>query len=316
MLISMGLILIGFVLLYYGAEGLVKGSSSLALRLKITPLAIGLTVVAFGTSMPEMIVSIKSSLTNHGDISIGNVLGSNIFNIAVILGISSLVRPLHIKYQLVKYDAPIMILVSFLFLFFFRDFQISRFEGAIFFILFVIYTIANFYVSKKEYFKEKVHEVKESDYPRYKHIYIEILLIIGGLVLLVLGANYLINGSIKIARFFGISEAIIGLTIIATGTSLPELATSVVAAMHKESDIAVGNIIGSCIFNILSILGVASLIMPISGAGISMVDVAVMIATSVILLPLLYTGWKLNRGEGTFLLCIYGAYLFYLFQKI
>ena len=316
MFISIGIILIGLVLLYYGAEGLVKGSSSLALRLKITPLAIGLTVVAYGTSMPEMVVSVKTALSHQGAISIGNVVGSNIFNIAVILGISSMICPLRIKYQIVRYDAPIMILTALLFLFFFRNFEISRFEGATFFSLVVLYTIANFYFSKKDYKKERgEHEAKESDYPKYKNIYIEVLFILGGLALLIFGSNCLINGSVKIAKIFGLSEAFIGLTIIAAGTSLPELATSVVASFRNEPDIAVGNIVGSNIFNILSILGVASLISPINGAGISMVDVFVMIAASIILLPLLYTGFKLNRWEGAFLLLIYGIYFSYLFNK-
>lgn len=312
MVMSLFAMLAGLVLLYFGAEGLVRGSSSLALRLGISPLVIGLTVVAYGTSMPELVVSIKAALIGQGAIAIGNVVGSNIFNIAVILGIAALIYPMKVQRQLVRLDTPVMILVSFLFLFFFQDLTVSRVEGGILFIGILTYTIGNLYFARRESVKKAQEELKEALPKHSGSLGTDILFIAGGFGLLILGANFLVEGAISFARLIGISEAVIGLTIVAAGTSLPELATSVVAAMKKESDIAIGNIVGSNIFNILCILGVASLIKPIDGTGISMIDVYVMIVVAVALLPILKTDFLLDRKEGCALLIGYGVYLYYL----
>lgn len=306
---------LGLVLLYFGAEGLVRGSSSLALRLRVSPLVIGLTVVAYGTSMPEMVVSVKTAITHQGGISIGNVVGSNIFNIAVILGISSLIAPLKIKLQVIRIDTPIMFFTAVLFFLLFRDLTIDRLEGAFFLFLVVLYTYGNFYFSRRAGKRAETEFSDTLGVAHYKNAWIESAFIVGGLALLITGANLLVNGAIGVARHFQVSEAVIGLTIVAAGTSLPELATSLVAAVRKESDIAVGNIVGSNIFNILAILGIAPLISPIYGAGISMIDVYVMMGVSLLLLPMLRTGFKLSRFEGVFLLGIYGGYLYYLLSR-
>ncbi|MBN1515567.1 calcium/sodium antiporter [Candidatus Sumerlaeota bacterium] len=313
MLMNFLLLFTGFVLLYFGAEGLVRGSSSLASRLGMSALVIGLTIVAYGTSMPEMVVSVKTSLNGQGSIAIGNVVGSNIFNIAVILGITALIHPLKVKLQIIKYDTPIMIGTTIIFLFFFADSFISRLEGAIFFTGIVIYTAVNLIMAKKD-----PSQIGETDTGNAKlnSLAAEISFIAGGMLLLVLGSKWLVDGAIGVAQHFGISEAIIGLTIIAAGTSLPELATSVIAAIRKEPDIAIANIIGSNIFNILSIVGTSALISPIDGTGISVIDSLVMLAVSLMLLPLLRSGYNLGRIEGFCLLAGYIAYLAYLILYI
>ncbi|MBN1291890.1 MAG: calcium/sodium antiporter [Candidatus Latescibacteria bacterium] len=312
MFINIGLILIGFIVLFAGAEGLVRGSSSLALRLGISPLVIGLTVVAFGTSMPELVVSIKTAITHHGSIAVGNVVGSNIFNIAVILGISALICPMKVKIQLVRLDAPVMITVSLLFWFIFRDFHISRTEGIVLFSGIILYTLGNFLLARRESDTKNTSGIEEIIPGTMKHISSDFLFIIGGLGLLIAGSHALVEGASGLARLLGVSEAVIGLTIIAAGTSLPELATSVVAAFRREPDIAIGNVVGSNIFNILCILGASSLIAPLDGAGIRMTDIYVMLGTSILLLPLLRTGFVLQRWEGSVLVGVYGVYLYFL----
>ncbi|MBN2012865.1 calcium/sodium antiporter [candidate division KSB1 bacterium] len=306
-------IMIGLLCLYLGAEALVNSSSSLAKRLHISPLIIGLTIVAFGTSMPELIVSIKTSLSGHGAISIGNVVGSNIFNIAVILGVSALICPIQSHIKLIRIDTPIMILVSILFAFFFHDRQLGRFEGAILFTGIIIYTFLSFYLSKRSS-QQEVTEIESelSSFKIFRNIYIELAGILIGLALLIFGANMLIDGSIRIAQQLEISEAVIGITIVASGTSLPELATSLVAAIRRNSDIAIGNVIGSNIFNILSILGISSLLSPINTPDIRMINIYVMLLFSIILLPFIRTSFKLSRWEGASLFAAYGAYISYL----
>ena len=309
------LLIIGIALLYLGAEGLIRGASSVSLRWGLSPLFIGLTIVAFGTSAPELVVSIEAAVKMHGAISIGNVVGSNIFNIAVILGLSALICPLKIHRQLVIIDMPILIGVSVLFFLFFLDFQVSRFEGLIFFLGIVGYTIFSLIYAKKQ-FQKGIELIHEDDIPKpTQSVTMDFIFIAGGLGALIAGSHLFVDGSIRLARILNISEAVIGLTIVSIGTSLPELATSVVAAIRKEADIAVGNIVGSNIFNILSILGIASLIKPIDGTGIAMTDMFVMIMTAVILLPLMRTGFSIKRLEGALLLLVYAGYLFYLWPK-
>lgn len=308
------LITLGLVLLYFGAEGLVRGSASLAYRLQVSPLIIGLTIVAFGTSMPEMVVSTQTAVNGQGDLSIGNVVGSNIFNIAFILGLAAIIRPLKIKLQLVRIDTPIMILTAVIFYLFFLDSRLERWEGLILFGLIILYTLLNLYFGKNQK-RQQIDADSVVVPPTLKHVYWEILLIAGGLVTLVIGANALIKGSVELARRIGLSEAVIGLTIVAAGTSLPELATSVVAAFRKESDIAVGNVVGSNIFNILGILGLSAILAPIQGRGISPVDIYLMLAVSIALLPLMWTGFTLKRWEGTLLILSYCSYIFYLLTK-
>ena len=309
------LLIIGLTLLYFGAEGLVKGAASLSLRLGIQPLTIGLTVIAFGTSLPELFVSLKSALSHYGSISIGNVVGSNIFNIAVIIGLAALIQPLQIQVQLIRWDTPVMIGVALIFVFFFRDLFISRGEGVIFTIMILLYTILNGYFAQRESRKKNLAKAGEAIPRQTDSIWLDGILIISGLLILILGSNVLVNNAVKLAHTLGVGEAVIGLTIVAAGTSLPELATSLIAALKKEPEIAIGNIVGSNIFNILCIVGLASLIAPTECTGISSIDIWTMVGLSALLFPIMISGLKISRGEGILLILIYIGYLTWLLSN-
>ncbi|MDY6833425.1 MAG: calcium/sodium antiporter [Chloroflexota bacterium] len=308
-------LIVGIAFLSLGADRLVRGSSSIALRLGLSPLVIGLTIVAFGTSMPELVVSSQAALDRHGEIALGNVIGSNIFNIAVILGLTALIQPLKVNLQVLRLDMPAMIFTSLLFVLFFRDHSINRGEGLILFLGILGYTALTFYLARREAKKGSELVYQESIPSKGKKVTTDLLWIATGFSLLILGSHLFVQGSIDLARMWGVSEAIIGLTIVALGTSLPELATSLVAALHKEVDIAIGNIVGSNLFNLLCILGISSLLMPVEGTAISAVDIGMMIGTAVLLLPFMWTGFALSRWEGLVLLCGYSGYLFYLWPK-
>lgn len=308
----------GIALLYYGAEFLIKGGVSIALKLKISALVIGLTLVAFGTSFPELVVSIDASLKGSGDISIGNVTGSNICNIALILGLSALIAPLPVHKQLLKLDVWLMLGSSILLaIFHYFTKGVNRWQGGIFFAGVMTYTLWSIYAGRKaEANKSDAEKAAENDaVGKIIPLYLSVIFVIGGLAALICGAKCFVNAAVFIAKAAGISEAVIGLTIVAVGTSLPELATSVVAAIKGEQDIAIGNVVGSNIFNILCILGIAPLIAPIKSAGISMVDMLTMIAVSLALIPIMLTGMKISRKEGGFLLLVYIGYTLYLFCK-
>jgi len=315
MLIPILLVVLSLLVLTAGAEGLVRGSASIALRAGLTPLVIGLTVVAFGTSSPELVVSLKASFLGQGDLAIGNVVGSNIFNIGIILGITALVCPVAVKLQIVKIDAPVMIAVAIILPLLLLDGTLSRSEAGLLFAGLIAYTAFNVWLAKKETSAAIADEYAEGIPPKSKHWIWDVGFLVGGLVLLVLGSNLLVTNCITIARSLGVSEAIIGLTIVAAGTSMPELATSVVAAIRKEPDIAIGNIVGSNIFNILGILGVSGLVAPIAVTNIQVTDYLVMIGISVLLLPLLWTGLRVRRIEGSLLLACYFGYLYMLWPK-
>jgi len=309
------LLILGLTTLTFGAEGLVRGSASFAIRLGLTPLIIGLTIVAFGTSTPELVVSLGASLSNQADISIGNVVGSNIFNIGIILGLTALLCPVKVSLQVIKHDCPIMIAVSLLALFLITEGTISRLAGIVLFTALVAYTGFTIWLAKREVSAEIERQFQDGVPSQSKSLYIDLLFIVGGLLLLVAGSRLLVVSATDIARVMGISEAVIGLTIIAAGTSMPELATSIVAALRRQPDIAVGNVVGSNIFNILGILGVASIAKPLSATGITKLDLWVMVVFSIALLPLLYTDLKLQRWEGGLLLLGYGAYLWVLWPS-
>ena len=309
------LLIIGLTLLYFGAEGLVKGAASLSLRLGIQPLTIGLTVIAFGTSLPELFVSLKSALSHYGSISIGNVVGSNIFNIAIIIGLAALIQPLQIKVQLIRWDTPVMIGVALIFVFFFRDLFISRGEGVIFTTMILLYTILNGYFAQRESRKKNLAREGEAIPRQTGSIWLDGILIISGLLILILGSNVLVNNAVKLAHTLGVGEAVIGLTIVAAGTSLPELATSLIAALKKEPEIAIGNIVGSNIFNILCIVGLTSLIAPTECTGISSIDIWTMVGLSALLFPIMISGMKISRGEGILLILIYIGYLAWLLSN-
>ena len=307
----------GLALLVGGAEFLIKGASKLAATIGISPLVIGLTVVAFGTSAPELAVSINASLHGQADIALGNVVGSNICNILLILGVSSLIAPLVVAQQLVRLDVPIMIGVSALLLFFGIDGQLNRSDGVILFLGGLAYTVFLLYQSRKE----KDQGVLE-EYANFgtrslsiKETTLNLILFGGGALTLVVGSQMLVNSAITIARAFAVDELIIGLTVIALGTSLPELATSVMASIRGERDIAVGNVIGSNIFNILVVLGLTSVV---SEDGINIIpsamtfDMPVMLAVAVMCLPIFFTDNEVSRREGSLLLIYYLLYVGYL----
>jgi cation:H+ antiporter len=308
------LFILGLVFLVVGAESLVKGASRLADAVGISPLVIGLTVVAFGTSAPEMAVSAMASLDGQPDLAMGNVVGSNIFNVLFILGISALITPLAVSKQLIRLDVPLMIVVSLVLVAFAWDGGIQFWEAAFLFIGIVTYTVFLIRESRRETAEAR----QEGDEPIATtpgFYLVNIALIVGGLGLLVLGSQWLVDASILFATYIGVSERVIGLTIVAAGTSLPELATSVMASIRGERDIAVGNVVGSNIFNILAVLGLSGMLSADGltvAAGTMSLDIPVMVATAVVCLPLFFTGFKISRLEGAFFVVSYAAYTTYL----
>ena len=307
----------GLAVLVGGGELLVRGASKLAAAMRISPLVIGLTVVAFGTSAPELAVSVQASLAGSADLAIGNVVGSNIFNVLFILGLSALIIPLVVASEFIRRDVPIMIGVSALLLALSLDGNIGRIDGAILFAGIVAYTWWCIRASRKESQPVQEEFAKEwpAESPGVSSMWINFALIFGGLVLLVAGSTWLLDGAVTIAKSFGVSELIIGLTIIAAGTSLPEVATSVIAAIKGERDIAVGNVVGSNIFNILCVLGLSGMLSP-AGVGVSEAalkfDIPVMIAVAIACWPIFVTGHLIARWEGAVFFLYYVAYTVYL----
>lgn len=318
MLGSILLLVAGLVVLVLGAEFLVKGSARLATAIGISPLVVGLTVVAFGTSAPELAVSVTSAFRGQPDLAVGNVVGSNIFNILVILGLAALITPLVVAQQLVRFDVPVMIGVSVLVLVLSLDGGLGRFDGMLLFGGAIAYTTFLIRQSRRESAAVAEEHAKEFGEPEKQGAaWLKNLSFVAcGIAGLVVGSHWLVEGSLVIARHFGISELIIGLTIISVGTSLPEVATSVVAALRGERDIAVGNAVGSNIFNILSVLGLASFVAP---AGIAVdraalvFDIPVMIAIAIAALPVFFSGYRISRLNGAMFLAYYAVYLGYLF---
>jgi cation:H+ antiporter len=308
-------IIASLVLLYFGAEGLVRGSASLALRFGLTPLVVGLTVVAMGTSMPEVMVSVKATLAGRGDLAVGNVVGSNLFNIGVILGLTALLSPMKVQFQLIKIDLPIMVAVSLGLVAILWDGSVGRVEGAALFGGLIIYIVGNIWLARRTATKEVENEFAEGVPARSGSLLLDGLFILGGLGILVIGARLLTDNSVALARSFGVTEAVIGLTIVAAGTSVPELAASIVAAMKKEPDIALGNVIGSNIFNILGILGIASMVAPLTAPDISRFDLWAMVAIAAALIPILWTGLRVTRTEGAMLFAAYCGYVYFLWPK-
>jgi cation:H+ antiporter len=311
--------LLGLFALTVGAEMLVRGASRIASLLGISPLVVGLTVVAFGTSSPELAVGVGAAWLGQGDIAVGNVVGSNIFNVLVILGLSAMIVPLAVAQQLVRFDVPLLIGCSFLLAFLAADGLIDRTDGALLFIGVIAYSSFLVWQGRKVRDSKVISEYA-SAHPSSvaKHWLINLSLVLSGLVLLVLGAGWLVDAAVIFARHFGVSELVIGLTVVAAGTSLPEVAASVVAAVKGERDIAVGNAIGSSIYNLLLVLGATGLIAP---AGIAVAqsvqnfDLPVMIAVSVACLPILFTGYRISRWEGAVFLAYYLGYTAYVVMK-
>jgi len=311
------LFIVGLLFLIIGAEALVRGASRLAAVLGISPLVIGLTVVAFGTSSPELAVSIKSALSGQASIAVGNVVGSNIFNVLFILGLSALIVPLVVAQQLVRLDVPLMIVLSVIVLAMSLDESLSRVDGLMLIAGLVIYIWFLIAQSRRESIEVREEYAREFGTKSVaKGIWGKnIGLIVGGLVLLVIGSRWLVDSAVAFAEYLGVSELVVGLTIVAAGTSLPEVVTSVIAAIRGERDIAVGNVVGSNLFNIMGVLGLASIIAPtgidVSPAVIGF-DIPVMIGVALVCLPIFFTGGVISRQEGLLLLGYYVAYTLYL----
>jgi cation:H+ antiporter len=303
----------GFVLLFLGAEMLVRGASRLAALLGIPPVVVGLTVVAFGTSAPELAVSLLAARSGDGGISVGNVVGSNIINILLILGIASIIRPLDIHSRVVWRDVPVMLAVSLLALGLAWDGVLGLTDGVV-----LSAGLLVFLASMAKGAQEEEPDAPLPEERRGAVAVLQLVLVAVSLVLLVLGSRWLVDGATGLARRVGLSELVIGLTLVAAGTSLPELATSVVAAMRNERDIAVGNIVGSNVFNLLAVLGLSAVVArtPLQVPQASLrLDFPFMIGSAGLCLVFFYTGRRLSKWEGLFFLAAYAAYLGILFQR-
>jgi cation:H+ antiporter len=308
---------LGLAVLVVGANWLVKGASRLAAAAGVSALVIGLTVVAFGTSAPELAVSVQSAWSGQSDMAVGNVVGSNIFNVLFILGASALITPLLVAQQLVRRDVPIMIVLSTGLWLIGRDGQLTLVDGLAMVAMLVVYTVWIIRVSRRE--TKAVEAEYEAEYGAAEATKTSVLANVGfvlaGLAMLVIGSNWLVDGAVAFARWAGVDEVTVSLTIVAAGTSLPEVATSITAAIRGERDIAVGNVVGSNIFNILSVLGLSAVVSP-GGLAVSPAmehfSIPVMIAVAVACLPVFARGWTIPRWQGALFLLYYAAYAAYL----
>lgn len=309
----------GLAFLILGAEMLVRGSSKLALSFGVPPLIVGLTLVAYGTSTPELIVSVQAALAGKPDIAVSNIVGSNIFNVLFILGISAMIAPLVVHLKLIKTEVPIMIAVSALFYLLVLDGNFGRLDGVLFFLGIILYTWVTIKQSKNE-----SHDIKKEyeqgigargNQMTGSKVLLLLVLIAGGLALLVVGGRWLVEGAVMLARQAGVSELIIGLTIVAAGTSLPEVATSILATIRGERDIAIGNVVGSNIYNLLAIMGLTGILSPNGvpvAASLEALDIPFMTAVAVACLPVFVSGNQINRWEGAVFLSYYILYTTYL----
>lgn len=325
-LMTIILLIIGLGLLVGGAELLVRGASRVAVTVGISPLVVGLTVVSFGTSAPELAVGIQSAWAGEANIALGNVIGSNIFNVLVVLGACAAIIPLTVSRQLIRRDVPILIGATLLMLLFGMDGLLGRFDGLLLTICLLAYTGFTIWQSRREMAHESNLDGRADapadtdDVPlpvkTPRALLVNLGLIIAGLGMLVVGAEWLVDGAVALATFFGVSSLIIGLTVVAVGTSLPEVATSIVAALRGERDMAVGNVVGSSIFNIFAILGLTSLVAP-AGIAVPMAaiqfDIPVMLLVALACLPIFFTGLVISRHEGILLLGYYVLYTLFLF---
>lgn len=317
-MLSTILFIAGLILLIKGADFLVNGASSIAKKMNISDLVVGLTIVAFGTSAPELFVNIYASINGNTEIAIGNIVGSNICNILLILGISAIIYPLSVKKNTIWKEIPLTLLAAILILLMASDrfidnaetSFISRIDGLVLIAFFVIFLYYAFSTAKEESDESDSTEViKQYSYS------VSALMILGGLIALVLGGKWMVDSAVELATYLGISKSVIGLTVVAIGTSLPELATSAMAAYKKKSDIAIGNVVGSNIFNTFWILGLSSFISPLPFSEINIPDLYVNILASLLLFGFLFIGKKhmLEKWQGWLFLLMYAGYIVYLF---
>ncbi len=305
MLLQFLLLAVGFVMLVKGADWFVDGASGIAEKFRIPPLIIGLTIVAMGTSAPEAAVSITATLKGTADITVGNIVGSNILNVLVILGLSAVITPLAVGKSTVRYELPFLIGITVLLLLLGLDGTVSLTDGLILLLFFALYLTYLFVMAKKG-----MAEIEESD--KHLKLWQALLATAVGLALVIYGSDLTVDAASAIARMLGLSERFIGLTIVALGTSLPELVTSVTAARKGSADIAIGNIVGSNVFNILFVVGLSSLVRPVPFAANFRVDLLVALAAVVFLLLASFRKRKLNRVDGAIMLAGYAAYFVYL----
>lgn len=317
MLLSILYILVGVVVVLWGADRLTEGAVGVAERLHIPQLVIGLTIVAIGTSMPEFCVSFVSALKGTADLAVGNVVGSNIFNSLMIVGITAMVAPMTILKNTVRLDIPFALLASIILAAFCYDGELTRLDAGILFGLFVVFMFITLQHAKRGEKKEESEENEEAkeqgeEMPVWKIV----LLILVGLACLVLGSNVFVDGATKVATALGISDAVIGLTVVAMGTSIPELATSVVAARKGNSGIAIGNVLGSNVFNILLVIGLTGVISPMYIQGITWIDLSMLILSMVLLLLFSYTKYTIARWEGAVLTTLFVGYITWVIMNL
>lgn len=308
----------GLVALYFGAEWLVNSAAKISLKFGISPLVVGLTVVAFGTSAPELFVCVKFNSTGESDMALGNVVGSNICNIGMVLGISAFICNLFVKKSLLKRDMSMLVGASILFSLFLIDGQVSRLEGSILFVAIVLYTIFRLRVSHKTQMEAATEIESEIGSPGdtvKDPVWKLAALVLAGLVVLYIGSEALETGGTSLATRLGVPGAIISLTVIAFSTSVPELATSIVASIKKEGDLITGNIVGSCLFNLLCVIGLTALVKPMSVSHIEMVDLFVMLSFTILLIPMMLSRFQISRVEGSILLIGYVWYCVYLWME-
>jgi len=316
-------LIVGLVCLVFGAEWLVRGASSVATKLGVAPIVVGLTVVAFGTSAPELAVSVSGALSGTADIALGNVVGSNTANILLILGLSAAISGLSIQQRLLRFDIPVLVVITTVVYLLMLNRSVSRIEGALLFLGVVVYTgwlLRGALRSESPAVQREYEQAVETvEGPTIVgSLTFQIALVIVGLSMLVLGSQLLVNSATKIASALGVSELVIGLTVVAVGTSLPELATSVLAAIRGQRDIAVGNVVGSNIFNLLAVLG-ASAAVSTNGVAVNSdvirLDFPVMLAATIVLLPICWNGFMIKKWEGSLLILFYVAYVAYLIME-
>ena len=305
----------GLLILSLGAHFLVKGGAGLALRLGLTPLVIGLTVMAYGTSSPEVVVSIQAALRGSPAIAIGNVIGSNLCNLALILGLCALVRPMTATANVIRREVPIMIGVTIVAILFLADGQVRRWEGIVLLSGLAGYTWQTVRQARQETGGQADQEYSRELGAKPPSLAVAIGLSVLGLALLAFGSDLFVRGAVQIAQAFGISDLVIGLTVVAVGTSLPELATSFVATWKGETDVAIGNIVGSNLFNLLGILGLVAVVSDTETGGLAWSDLAVLFVVTVAILPLVRTGGKISRIEGALLLLTFIAYTTWTIQR-
>lgn len=300
-------LLIGLLLLYIGSEALVRGSVAAAIAMGVSRIVIGLTLVAFATSSPELVVGLQAALSNQSGLALGNMIGSNICNICLIIGIAAVIHPIDVNRSIIRKEIPIVLLATFLTACSLLGGQINRVEGVLLVTGFIAYNIYLIRGACKESVPPLALDLPEN--PKARGIGFNLFLVLIGVGFLIVGSHFLISGAVTVARHFSVSETIIGLSLLAIGTSLPELAAAIMASLKKESDLVLGNVVGSNLFNILCVLGLVAIIQPVSTTSLSVLDIGFFLGTAAVLFPVMKSGFIISRIEGVLLLVIYGVYM-------